>query len=138
MPYLGGTNVVLMVSYVATTEKITVTVHPVYLDSKTDFFARRFVFGYLVRIENGSDVPVRLLRRHWRIQEEGGRVQHVDGVGVIGRRPRIKPGEEYAYSSYSVLATFVGTMEGHYTMEHEDGKQFRVDIPRFDLRAMAN
>ncbi len=127
-----------MVPYVATTENIKVTVRPVYLDSKTSYFARRFVFGYFVKIENKGDNPVRLLRRHWRIQEQGGRLQVVDGAGVIGQQPLIAPGDEHTYTSYSVLGTFTGTMEGHYTMERNSGEHFRVEIPRFDLRAMAN
>lgn len=127
-----------MVPYVATTKNIRVTVRPVYLDSKTSFFARRFVFGYFIRIENVSEMPVRLLRRHWRIEESGGRTQMVDGAGVIGKQPLINPGADHSYSSYSVLSTFTGTMEGHYLMERADGERFRVEIPRFDLRAMAN
>ena len=29
-------------------------------------------------------------------------------------------------------------MGGHYVMERPDGERFRVTIPRFNLRAMAN
>ena len=128
----------LMVPYVATTEKITVTVRPVYLDSESSFFERRFVFGYFVKIRNEGTAPVRLLRRHWRIRDGAGQLQEVDGAGVIGKQPLIAPGNEHVYSSYSVLKTFSGSMEGYYTMERTGGKQFRVAIPRFDLRAMAN
>ena len=127
-----------MIPYEATTENIRVTVRPVYLDSRTNYFARCFVFGYHVKIENVSDAPVRLLRRHWRIQEASGRLQLVNGAGVIGVQPLIAPGAQHTYSSYSVLGSFTGTMEGHYIMERENGEQFRVNIPRFDLRAMAN
>ena len=127
-----------MVPYVATTDSITVTVRPVYLDSKSDYFARRFVFGYHVRIENDSTSPIRLLRRHWHIREEGGKIQQVDGVGVVGKQPLIESGSPHSYTSYSVLGTFSGTMEGHFLMEREDGELFKAKIPRFDLRAMAN
>ena len=127
-----------MVPYVATTHDITVTVRPVYLDSESDYFERRFVFGYFVKIENEGVLPVRLLRRHWRIEEKGGRRHEVDGAGVIGKQPLIAPGQEHSYSSYSVLKTFTGAMEGYYTMERASGEQFRVVIPRFDLQAMAN
>lgn len=127
-----------MIPYIATTEDITVTVRPVYLDSQSDFFEKRFVFGYFIRIENHSLVEIQLLRRYWRIEEYGGRVQEVDGEGVIGKQPLIAPGGEHTYSSYSVLKTFEGTMEGYYTMERPDGERFRVLIPRFNLRAMAN
>ena len=127
-----------MVPYVATTEEITVIVRPVYIDRDSDYFEKRFVFGYFVRIENMGDVAVRLLRRFWRIEEAGGRLQEVDGMGVIGKQPLIEPGKEHTYSSYCVLQTFEGTMQGHYTMERPGGEQFRVAIPKFDLRAMAN
>lgn len=127
-----------MIPYVATTEDITVTVRPVYLDSQSDFFEKRFVFGYFVRIENRSLVEVQLLRRFWKIQEAAGRIQQVEGEGVIGKQPVIAPGESHEYSSYSVLGSFEGTMEGHYTMERANGERFRAIIPLFHLRAMAN
>ena len=127
-----------MVPYIATTDDIKVTVRPVYLDSQSDFFEKRFVFGYFIRIENRGGAEVQLLRRYWRIEEYGGRVQEVEGKGVIGKQPLIAPGDEHTYSSYSILATFEGAMEGYYTMERPDGERFRVVIPRFNLRAMAN
>ncbi len=127
-----------MVPYISTTEDITVTVRPVYLDSQSDYFEKRFVFGYFVRIENHSAVEVQLLRRYWRIEEQAGRVQEVEGEGVIGRQPLIPPGGVHQYSSYSVLTSFEGAMEGYYTMERPDVERFLVFIPRFDLRAHAN
>ena len=127
-----------MVPYVATTEDITVTVRPVYLDSQSDFFEKRFVFGYFIQIENHSPVEVQLLRRYWRIEEATGRVKEVEGEGVIGKQPLIPSGSAHTYSSYSVLNAFEGAMEGYYTMERPDGERFRVVIPRFNLRAMAN
>jgi len=127
-----------MVPYVSTTEDITVTVRPVYLDSRSDFFEKRFVFGYFIHIENQSLREVQLLRRYWRIEEATGRVQEVEGEGVIGKQPLILPGTAHTYSSYSVLTSFEGTMEGHYLMERPGGERFRVYIPRFNLCAMAN
>lgn len=127
-----------MVPYAATTQDITVIVRPVYLDNESDFFKRRFVFGYVVSIQNHGSTPVRLLRRYWRIQEEGGECKEVEGAGVIGKQPLIGPGSGHSYKSYSVLQTLCGFMEGYYTMERTGGQRFRVAIPRFDLRAMAN
>ena len=120
-----------MVPYEATTQDITVTVRP-------DFFEKRFVFGYFVEIMNHSLVEVQLLRRYWRITEHTGRVQEVEGEGVIGKQPVIAPGDSHKYSSYSVLGSLTGMMEGHYLMQRPDGDRFRVTIPRFDLRAHAN
>ena len=127
-----------MIPYIATTEDITVTVRPVYLDGKSDLIEKRFVFGYFVRIENHSLEEVQLLRRHWYIRDGFGRLKEVEGEGVIGEQPIILPGEAHEYNSLCVLNTFEGSMEGTYLMERANGERFRVNIPRFDLRAAAN
>lgn len=127
-----------MVPYVATTQGIKITVRPVYLDSKSDFMARRFVFAYFVRIENETLDEVQLLRRHWFIQDVDGRRQEVEGEGVIGEQPVLAPGAEHEYNSFCILEAFEGTMEGTYLMQRENGDRFRVTIPRFHLRAAAN
>ena len=127
-----------MVPYVATTEDITVTVRPVYLDGQSDVLNQRFVFGYFVRIENRGSGDVQLLRRHWHIQDSNGRVQEVEGEGVVGKTPLIAPGESHEYNSFCIIETFEGSMEGTYLVEREYGSRFKVTIPRFDLRAAAN
>ena len=127
-----------MVPYVATTNEMKVTVRPVYLDSQSDMMRRRFVFGYFVRIENLGEEEVQLLRRHWYIRDGNGRLQEVEGAGVIGRQPVIQAGEAHEYNSFCVLETFTGTMEGTYLMQRPSGERFRITIPRFDLRAAAN
>ena len=127
-----------MVPYVATTEDITVTVRPVYLDSQSDIINRRFVFGYFIRILNNSADEVQLLRRHWLIRDSGGRVQEVEGEGVVGEQPIIPPGGDHKYNSFCVLESFEGSMEGTYLMQRPNGERFRIAIPRFDLRAAAN
>ncbi|QXD15078.1 Co2+/Mg2+ efflux protein ApaG [Rhodocaloribacter litoris] len=127
-----------MVPYVAITDDIVVTVRPVYLDGRSDLMARKFVFGYLVRIENRGVDDVQLLRRHWIIRDARGHVQEVEGRGVVGKQPVISPGAAHEYNSFCVLETFEGSMEGTYLMERASGERFRVTIPRFDLRAAAN
>lgn len=127
-----------MIPYTSITENIRVTVRPVYLDGRSDIINRRFVFGYFIRIENAGTLEVRLLRRHWYIHDSNGRIQEVQGDGVIGAQPVIAPGESHEYNSYCVLETFTGFMEGFYLMESEHGERFCVAIPRFDLTAAAN
>ena len=124
--------------FVATTENITITVRPMYLDGQTDALARKFVFAYFVRIDNNRIEPVQLMRRHWYIRDGSGEVKEVEGEGVVGKQPVIEPGEAHEYSSYCVLETFEGTMEGTYLMQRSDGETFEVTIPRFILRASAN
>lgn len=127
-----------MVPYVATTEDITVTVRPLYLDSQSDVINHRFVFGYLIRIANDGLEEVQLLRRHWFIRDSTGRLQEVEGDGVVGEQPVIARGADYQYSSYCVLESFEGSMEGTYLMQRPNGERFRIAIPKFHLRAAAN
>ena len=127
-----------MVPYIATTEDITVTVRPVYLDSQSDIINQRFVFGYFVRIANQSLGNVQLLRRHWYIRDGQGHLEEVEGEGVIGEQPIIGAGDEHRYNSFCVLETFEGTMEGTYLMERSNGERFKIAIPLFHLRAAAN
>ena len=127
-----------MNKFVATTEDITVTVRPVYLDGQSDMIQKKFVFAYFIRIENNSRENVQLLRRHWYINHSSGKVEEVDGEGVVGKQPRLSPGEAHEYNSYCVLETFEGSMEGTYLMRRSNGETFKVTIPRFILRAAAN
>ena len=63
-----------------------------------------------------------------------GERQEVRGVGVVGEEPRIEPGTGFRYTSAAVIATAVGTMEGSYQFEAEDGSSFDVPIPVFTLQ----
>jgi ApaG protein len=127
-----------MKTYTATTENITVSVQPVYLDGQSNALARRFVFAYVVRIQNHGDQEVQLLSRHWVITDGSGEVKEVRGDGVVGQQPRIPPGGTHEYNSFSVLETFEGSMEGTYRMLRLSGEEFDVTIPRFTLRAASN
>ena len=78
-------------------------------------------------------MPARLISRHWRITDGEGRVEHVDGDGVVGEQPRLRPGEEFRYTSGIMLGTERGTMQGHYDMVADDGTEFAVPIAPFVL-----
>jgi ApaG protein len=127
-----------MTTYTATTEGIRITVQPVYLDGQSDVLQRKFVFAYFIRIENGSSQTVQLMRRQWFIRHSSGRIEEVEGEGVVGKQPTIRPGSSHEYNSYCVLETMEGAMEGTYLMKRENGENFRVAIPTFTLRAMGN
>ena len=127
-----------MNTYAATTEDITIKVYTVYLDGQSDPLVRKFVFAYFVRIENHGVEDVQLLRRHWYINHAGGRVEEVEGEGVVGKQPVIPPGKSHEYNSFCILETYEGTMEGTYLFQRGAGEYFRAAIPRFTLRAAAN
>ena len=112
---------------------IQVKVKTMYLDEQSQPEKKRFAFAYTITIENNSDQAAQLLSRHWIITDADNSVQEVQGMGVIGQQPRILPGDNYTYSSAAVLATRVGTMEGSYQMQTDNGDTFNVPIPAFSL-----
>jgi ApaG protein len=119
--------------YTATTRAISVTVKPQYLPDQSEPNKAQFVWAYQVRIENKGDVAVQLRSRHWKITDGLGRLQEVKGPGVVGKTPRLRPGEVFEYTSGSSLSTSSGFMGGTYQMVSESGENFDVEIPTFSL-----
>ena len=104
-----------------------------YLAEQSDEEDNRFVFAYTITLTNASNTPVQLISRHWIITDSENHVQEVRGKGVVGEQPVLKPGQSFEYSSGTVLATQVGTMQGSYQMVAEDGTEFEAPIPMFVL-----
>ena len=123
--------------YTETTRSIRIAVEPFYVADQSEPNKERWVFGYRVRIENVGGETVQLLTRHWRITDGRGMVSFVDGEGVVGEQPLLKPGQSHDYVSGCPLATHHGSMEGHYTMRRADGALIEVAIPFFPLAAPA-
>ena len=124
--------------FTETSHDIRVVVKPTFMQSESDVVNQKYVFVYFITIENMGDTPVKLLRRHWNIEDSNGESQEVSGEGVIGRQPVIEPGKAHHYNSYSVLKSMSGTMEGYYEMQRgraEGGELLHVNIPKFWLRS---
>jgi ApaG protein len=93
-----------------------------------------FMFAYRITIENRNDFPVKLHRRHWNIFESDGSNRTVDGEGVVGVQPILKPWDKYQYVSGCNLKTEMGKMSGTYYMENLHSKSFfEVKIPTFEM-----
>ena len=122
-------------AYAETTKAITITVEPFYLDEQSEPDDGHYVWAYHVRIENNGPKTVQLMTRHWRITDSMGHVQEIQGDGVVGEQPVLKPGEGFRYTSGAVIETPVGTMHGSYQMVAADGQQFDATIPEFVLSA---
>lgn len=121
-------------AYSKTTRAIAVTVRSSFLAEQSQPEENRFVWSYQVRIENRGEVRVQLLRRTWLITDARGRVQRVDGAGVVGKQPVLAPGEAFEYASGTPLETPSGFMMGSYHMvELDSGSPFEVAIPPFSL-----
>lgn len=114
---------------------ILVSSQPSYISSQSDPAHLKFVWSYEITIKNNSDDIVQLLNRYWLITDMTGKVEEIQGLGVIGQQPIIKPGKQFVYVSYCQLHTPQGTMEGHYGMQNMEEEQFNIDIPKFILSA---
>lgn len=96
----------------------------------------QYVFSYHIIIENCGKDTVQLLRRHWVITNSLGLVQEVEGEGVIGKQPILKPGDIHRYNSWCPLTSPLGFMEGSYLFtNHDTGEEFRAEVPRFKLES---
>ncbi len=121
--------------HVAITAGVTVRVSVNFMPEQSRVEAGRWFWVYHIRLENGRDDIVQLRTRHWRITDSRGMVNIVDGEGVVGECPVLKPGQTHDYVSGCELSTSRGAMEGHYTFSMQDGQLFEVAIPYFPLAA---
>ena len=112
---------------------IRVDVVTSYVEEQSNPGDDRFVFSYTITIRNEGDVPAKLLTRHWIITDANGKVQEVNGEGVVGEQPYLQPGEGFRYSSGAILETPVGAMQGSYRMVADDGQHFDAPIAPFRL-----
>ena len=123
--------------HTAITDNITVRVAVNYLPEQSRAEVGKWFWAYHVRIENEGSAPVQLLSREWQITDGHGSVHHVEGEGVVGEQPVIRPGKSYDYVSGCPLNTSNGVMEGSYHMIDAAGHTIKVAIPQFALVAPA-
>ena len=121
--------------YARITRGIRVTVKPSFLDDQSDPEEGRFLWSYMVTIENKGSETVQLLSRYWHISDATGRVQEMRGPGVVGAQPILEPGQSFQYTSGCPLPTASGAMSGHYDMRAVSGDGFAVEIPLFLLES---
>ena len=115
------------------TNHIEIDVETTYLSSESNPEENKYYFLYTVLIKNNGDKRTKLLSRHWVIKDDYGKIQDVKGVGVIGEQPEIKPGEEFQYTSGTMIETSFGTMKGSYHMIDDEDNYFDAVIPEFIL-----
>ncbi len=117
----------------AETRGVLVEVQSYYLEEQSHPATRRFVFAYTITITNNGNDVVQLRTRHWIITDGVGDVEEVEGPGVVGEQPVLRPGESFRYTSGAVLNTERGTMKGTYQMHFPEGGQFDAEIGEFLL-----
>lgn len=118
------------------TEGISITVETYYNHEQSNALLNEHTFAYRVSIDNFSNYPIKLLRRHWQIFDSNGTYREVEGEGVVGQQPVLEPGDSFQYMSGASIRTEMGRMLGKYQMENMLNKKlFTVDIPEFELIA---
>ena len=90
--------------------QIQVDVETRYIEEQSNPEQNYYVFAYTITIQNKGKQPAQLLTRHWVITDSNQKIQEVRGDGVVGEQPLLKPGEQFVYTSGTMLETSVGSM----------------------------
>ncbi|KAG2463064.1 FBX3 protein, partial [Polypterus senegalus] len=125
-------------SCVAKTGDISVSVSTAFLPELSSVHPPHFFFTYRIRIEMSKDAlpenACKLESRYWKITNGNGNVEEVQGPGVVGEFPELRPGKVHEYASCTTFSTTSGYMEGHYTFHRLKNREvFNVTIPRFHM-----
>lgn len=115
---------------------VTISVETFYQPEYSNPEQGECMFAYRITIENNNNFSIQLLRRHWWIIDSNGSKREVEGEGVVGIQPVIKPNELYQYISGCNLNSDIGKMYGNYEMQNLHNKTlFTVQIPSFEMIA---
>ena len=93
---------------------------------------RPYPFVYFITIDNQSVETVTIRGRKWVITDQAGQKIVVEGDGVVGEYPRLRPGERFSYNSYHVIG-LDSVAEGSFIGLTDEGVPFVVRIPSFKM-----
>ena len=95
---------------------------------------RVFFFNYRIDIHNSNNFEVQLISREWYIFDSLNDAQIVNGDGVVGEQPVLKPADNLNYTSGCELRSELGVMKGFYTFKNlSTNALFEVVVPTFKL-----
>lgn len=112
---------------------LTIQVVPQYLEDQSHPERGEYAFSYAVTVINTGDVAAQVIGRHWVISDATGKVQEVKGLALVGHQPLIQPGAQFDYSSWTMLDTPHGMMQGEFYCVTEDVQFFEAKIEPFAL-----
>lgn len=116
-------------------DAMAIHVRPEYAAEHSDPAAWRYVFVYHITIENVGAETAQLFWRHWLIHDLVAGDHEVEGEGVVGQSPVLRPGASHRYNSFCILRGPTGHMEGFFHFRRGDGSVFRAPVPRFHFNA---
>jgi ApaG protein len=93
---------------------------------------RPYPFVYFITINNQSSETVTIRGRKWVITDLAGEKVVVEGDGVVGEYPHLRPGERFSYNSYHVIGSN-SIAEGAFIGLTAEGEPFVVRIPQFKM-----
>ncbi|XP_074655335.1 F-box only protein 3-like [Tubulanus polymorphus] len=123
-----------------TTNFITVTVATCFMPEYSSIAESTFCHAYFITLHMADNAPKeevwQLETRHWEIIDENDVKEVVDGPGVVGEYPIMRPGSKHSWISSTRFSTSYGNMRGHFTMKHiRTGKTIDVICPVFHMQA---
>ncbi len=95
---------------------------------------RPFPFVYFITIHNDSAETVTIKGRKWVVTDSRGETVVVEGDGVVGKFPRLEPGEHFSYNSYHTIGAD-SVAQGAFIGTTEAGLPVLVRIPPFEMKA---
>jgi len=116
-----------------TTRGIRVEVESFHIPERSRPKQNYYFFAYRVTISNLGSQTAQLVSRKWIITDAEGRVETVQGPGVVGEQPVLRPGDSFQYTSFCPLSTAVGSMHGEYRMITDGKEEFAARIAPFTL-----
>jgi ApaG protein len=122
-----------MSSSEATTRNIRVSVKAQYDPSRSSPQQNRGFFFYTLTIANEGHYTVPQISRPWVIIDGMGKVEEVQGPGVVGNQPVLAPGQHFEYTSGCPPTTPFGSMHGTYQMVNQSEERFDIQIAPFTL-----
>ena len=93
---------------------------------------RPYPFVYFITIDNQSSETVTIKGRKWVITDQHGEKVVVEGDGVVGEYPHLRPGERFSYNSYHVIGSN-SVAEGAFIGLTAESEPFIVRIPQFKM-----
>lgn len=94
---------------------------------------RPYPFVYYITIHNGSDETVTIKGRKWVVTDDHGNHLVVEGDGVVGKFPRLEPGDDFSYHSYHTIGRD-SVAEGSFFGVTEEGLPVLMRIPKFRMK----
>lgn len=91
-------------------------------------------FVYFITIHNDSDTTVTIKGRKWVVTDAQDHRVVVEGDGVVGKFPRLEPGQSFSYNSYHVIGSD-SRAEGAFFGVTDAGEAVFTRIPAFSMEA---